>query len=196
MATVSEALSARRRQVFMTEKPPRGPGLPRRDPVFRLPGDASRADLAMLRIAAVNLVSDRALFAARRGQLRALDYAEIFIHFETLDRFRRELSEGLKWQEQFGYAPWTGNLDALNDGFRDPPSFSGSGGLVVAIDGFDALMAAERRTATVLLDIIEYQSRNHLLYGRRLIALIRSDARQSLAQLTFGGRGPNWLEAG
>ncbi|WP_442957136.1 hypothetical protein [Phreatobacter sp. AB_2022a] len=168
----------------------------RRDPVFRLPGDASRADLALLRIAAVTMVSDRALFDACRARLRALDYAEIFLRFETLDGFRRELSAGLKWREQFGYAPWTGNLDALNDGFRDPPSFSGSGGLVVAIDGFDALMAAEPRTATVLLDIIECQSRNHLLYGRRLIALIRSDARQPLARLTFGGRGPNWLAAG
>lgn len=167
----------------------------RRDRVFRLPGDVSRADLAMLRIAAVNLVTDRALFDARRAQLRALDYAEIFIRFETLDQFRRELSDGLEWQEQFGYAPWTGNLDALNDGFRDPPSFSRSGGLVVAIDGFDGLMTAESRTATALLDIIEYQSRNHLLYGRRLIALIRTDARRQWAGLTFGGRGPNWHDA-
>lgn len=167
----------------------------RRGQVFRLPGDASRADLAMLRIAAVNMVPTDALFEACRARLLALDYAEIFIRVQSVDTFRRELSDGLKWREQFGYGPWTGNLDALNDGFRDPPSFSRSGGLVVAIDGFDVLMKADSRTATVLLDIIEYQSRNHLLYGRRLIALIRSDANRELARLTFGGREPNWHQA-
>lgn len=152
----------------------------------------------MLRIAAVNMFADREAFEDARERLRALDYAEIFIpcggieDFEDLEGLRLTLTEGLRWQEQFGYSPWTGGLDALNDGFRDPPSFGPDGGLVVSIDDFQRLVKADRRTAEALLDIIECQSRNHLLFGRRLIALVRTDTYRHAADTGLGCRRPNW----
>lgn len=162
------------------------------DRAFHLPRDQQRADFLMLQIAAVNMFTNREAFEDARARLRALDYAEIYIRFETLAEFHRLLSEGLRWREQFGYEPWTGNLDALHDAFHEPPSFSRSGGLVVAIDDFHRLAKADRRGAAHLLDIIEYQSRNHLLCGRRLIGLFRSDKYRDAADTKLGCRGPNW----
>lgn len=161
------------------------------DQAFRLPRDVQRADFLMLRLAAVNMFTERSLFEDARAELRALDYAEIFIRFETIEEFRRQLSEGLKWKLQFG-SDWAGNLDALHDGFHEPPSFSSSGGLVVAIDDFQRLVKADRRTAEHLLDIIEYQSRTQLLFGRRLIGLIRTDTYRYAADTRLGCRIPNW----
>ena len=80
----------------------------------------------------------------------------------------------LKFKEQFGYDEWTGNLDALNDAFRcldtDPET-----GLVLCFLRYDLLKAENPQLADGVLDMIERNSRDHLLFGRRLLALVQSD---------------------
>lgn len=53
--------------------------------------------------------------------------------------FESQMSSALKWQEQFGYDPWTGNLDALNDGMRYYP-FGPSGRSALVLAGFHRAM--------------------------------------------------------
>jgi len=102
-----------------------------------------------------------------------------------------QLSEGLRWHDQFGYAPWTGNLDALNDSLRDQPAFSPCGCLAICIEDFDKLVSVDREFAWKLLDILEYQSRDNLLLGRKLVALIQTNDNRYEAD-NIGARHAQW----
>jgi hypothetical protein len=78
----------------------------------------------------------------------------------------------------------------LNDGFRGEP-FDSADDSAFCIEGFDLLAAKDRRMAEVILDIIAYQSRSYLLFGKRLIGLIQTaDAKYHPGKL--GGCSANW----
>ena len=100
------------------------------------------------------------------------------------------MSSALKWQEQFGYEPWTGNLNALNDGMRYYP-FGPSGRSALVLTGFHHLVAADCERAHIILDIIETAARDHLLEAKLLIALVQTDdPRYSCSDI--GGRNARW----
>jgi hypothetical protein len=116
-------------------------------------------------------------------------------HIETIDcrdlgAFCRQVSLVLKFKEQFGYDEWTGNLDALNDAFQyldiDPES-----GLVLSFLRYDLLKSANHHIAQGFLEIVESSSRDHLLFGRRLLALVQSDDPRIRFE-PFGARAANW----
>jgi hypothetical protein len=116
-------------------------------------------------------------------------------HIETIDCrdltvFCRQTSLVLKFQEQFGYNEWMGNLNALNDAFRyldiGPES-----GLVLSFLRYDLLKSANPHLAQGVLDIIESSSRDHLLFGRRLLALVQSDDPRIQFE-PLGARAANW----
>ena len=65
------------------------------------------------------------------------------------------MSDALNWQGQFGYWPWTGNLDALTDGFREQP-FGSEGRGALMLDGFHVLEQTDKDYAHIVLDIIEF----------------------------------------
>jgi hypothetical protein len=96
----------------------------------------------------------------------------------------------LRWKEQFGYEPWTGNLNALNDGMRDYP-FGPSGRSALVLVGFHHLVAKSEELAQAVLDIFESAARNHLLLGKLLIALVQTDDPHYFCS-GLGCRSANW----
>ena len=117
----------------------------------------------------------RPFSARRRKPLRELGYeiAEVSCN-NGLRSFRTQLSEFLRWKEQFGYGPWGGGLDALNDGFWGYP-FPNTGRSALVLEGFHGLVAMDGDFAHKVLDIVERQARYHLLLGKVLICLVQTD---------------------
>lgn len=152
--------------------------------------DLHRADWHLLKSGPITLFKRKDLFEASISDLKQLGYLVLRVRFSTMDAFYRDVSACLKWREQFGYDQWNGNLDALNDGFRDQP-FEAATESVFCIEDFHRLVAADRPLAHEVLDIIALQSRNYLLFGKRLVGLIQtSDEKFNTGPL--GGAQANW----
>jgi hypothetical protein len=111
-------------------------------------------------------------------------------HARVRASFAAGLTEALRFHENFGYTPWTGNLDAVNDAFREV-LFGDHRGVVFAFHSFDALHRAELHLAQGTLDILEASARDHLLFGHRLLAVVHSDD-PDLDLGSLGGRGATW----
>ena len=157
--------------------------------VFKIGGE-DRADWPLLQNGAINVYLKPSLFEQAISDLHALEYRIIRLAFESQRQFEAELSLALKWQEQFGYSPWNGNLDALNDGFRDEP-LSSSDNTALCIENFQAYVREDEQAATGLLDIVESTSRDYLLFGKRLIALIQTNDPR-FVRTGLGQRSTNW----
>ena len=123
-------------------------------------------------------------------KLVALGYLVHRIDARAREPFFTGLTEALRFLENFGYAPWTGNLDALNDAFREV-LFGDHRGVAFAFHRFDALYRVDPRLARVTLDILEASARDHLLFGHRLLAVVHSDD-PDLDLGLLGGRGATW----
>lgn len=136
--------------------------------------DTRRYDFQLLQNGAVNLYWRMELFRAAIDELRALDYKILDLRFDNEQQFQQDLSDALKWEESFGYGPWSGNLDGLDDGLREEP-FNSSDDSVLAISNYDALAESDERLSRELLDMIECHSRDYLLFGKRLIGLIQTN---------------------
>ena len=162
--------------------------------MFSTDDDFKRADWLLLKNGAVTLFHKVELWQEQTRSLGALDYRIIEIAYSSFDQFVLEVSAALRWKDQFGYEPWTGNLNALNDAFRDLP-FHGGRHLAIAISKFDVLVRDDATTAEAFLDMVERQSREELLRGRCLIGLIQTDD-ADYASPAVGGRRPqlNWNE--
>ena len=107
---------------------------------------------------AVNLFWSLEVLKEARQELSALDYeiAEISCGVDV-PSFESQMSRALRWKEQFGYEPSTGNLHALNqDGMRDLP-FGLSGRSALVLIAFHHLVAADINRAHRILDIIEFK---------------------------------------
>jgi hypothetical protein len=115
-----------------------------------------------MRSGAVTLFWRQALFDEAKVSLRQLDYTLLEVVCDTTERLVSEMSSGLNWAAQFGYEPWTGNLNALRDGLTEVP-FGQSGCLALCFQSFHRVVDQNDAFARGLLDVVEYQSRNHLL---------------------------------
>ena len=135
--------------------------------------DMDRADWVFLQNGAVTLFWDPAVLGTAKEDLRQLGYeiSEVTCNNDK-QSFQAQLSEVLHWEEQFGYGPWRGNLNALNDGFREYPFTSRS---ALILESFHRLVATDSDFAHAVLDIIERQARNSLLLGKALICLVQTD---------------------
>jgi hypothetical protein len=136
------------------------------------PEKLNRADWPLLRNGAVNLFSRHENYAAAVAALHGLGY-RMLIFARGPEHFIDEISAELKWREQFGYEPWSGNLDAFNDALRGEP-FDTVDDSAICIENFQVLAGDDEAFARGLLDIIEQQSRYYLLFGKRLIALVHT----------------------
>ena len=136
------------------------------------PEKLNRADWPLLRNGAVNLFSRREDYAAAVAALDGLGYC-MLIFARGPEHFINEISTALKWREQFGYEPWSGNLDAFNDALRGQP-FDTADDSAICIENFHTLATDDEAFTRGLFDIIEHQSRHYLLFGKRLIALIHT----------------------
>ena len=161
--------------------------------MFRELEDLNRADWPLLRNGAVNLFWCPEVLDEARAALRLLDYevAEISCQSGWSD-FATQMSSVLRWQDQFGYAPWTGNLDAFNDGLRGYP-FAGSNRAVIILRGFNALVEEDPEQSRGLLDVLEASARDHLLWSRTLIVLVQTDDNRFESGPT-GARAAQWNE--
>ena len=139
---------------------------------------------------AVNLYRSDAIFEDDCRELKKQGYRVAKVICDTFETFTRDVSLALNWQEQFGYGPWGGNLDALNDGFCDT-SLGNNGKFAIAFMRFHRIWKLDKEFAHSVLDILEYQSRNHLLEGARMIGLVQTRDPHFETKL-LGGRGARW----
>ena len=145
---------------------------------FRL-GDSmvessQRADWPFIREGAITLFYRTDLFGRAKALLAGLDYALVEVSCRSTEQVIEQISEGLKWVDQFGYGPWTGNLNAFDEGFAGL-QFPASGCFALCLESFHRLNEESPDFALGLLDVVETQSRNHLVDGLRSIALIQTD---------------------
>lgn len=152
-----------------------------------------RADWPLLQNGPINLFWRKSIFEATILDLEALNYRILRIRFSGLDQFYRDVSDALNWTEQFGYDRWNGNLNALNDGFRDEP-FQSANDSAFCVEDFHLLVKKDRQTAEALLDILADQSRSYLLFGKRLIGLFQTDDNEFSTD-ALGGSAASWNRA-
>lgn len=92
------------------------------------------------------------------------------LNWKDKDEFYSEFSEKMKFPEKW---PAT-NLDALDDWMGDI-IFNGNGKVLVFFNFDHFLKGVEERVAMDLLDILENQSHNFLLFGNKLITLLHTN---------------------
>ena len=126
--------------------------------------DGDSIDFELLQHGATTLFRRPALFNAAVDQLTALGYLVHRIDARAREPFVTGLTEALRFHENFGYTPWGGNLDALNDAFREV-LFGDHRGVAFAFHRFDALHRVEPRLAQGTLDILEGSARDHMLFA-------------------------------
>ena len=161
--------------------------------MFRTAGDFDRADWELLRHGAITLFWRDGRFEASKADLKRLGYRLIEITCVTPEQFRRAVSEALNWEAQFGDRPWDGNLNALNDGFAGFP-FGEDADVAICLRDFHIIAGQEPEFAHGVLDIIEDWSRNHLLTGHRLLALVQTNDVNFRCE-GLGGRAASWNAA-
>ncbi len=136
--------------------------------------DTGRLDWQLMQNGAVTLYFRTAILEGDLAWLGDHSYRIQTIDCDDLAAFYRQVSHVLKFKEQFGYGEWMGNLDALNDALRHLEIDPGSG-VVLCFLRYDLLRTASPELAEGVLDVIEWNSRDYLLLGRRLLALVQSD---------------------
>lgn len=152
--------------------------------------DLERDDWPLLQNGAVNLFYKASVFKETISSLTDLGYDIVYVQCDTVEQFKADISIALHWEDQFGYKVWNGNLDALNDGFASAP-MNEKGQLAIACHNFEKLCLKDKKLADGFLDILEYQSRNHLLFSERLIALIQTND-PYFECYELGSRAANW----
>lgn len=159
--------------------------------MFTTDDDFQRLDYRLLQNGAVNLFWVPRVLDETQEELKRLDYELLQVScLAGSSSFERQMSDALRWEDQFGYAPWNGNLDALNDGLGHYP-FGPSGKAALILRGFHALVARDADFAWHVLDLIESNARYSLLEGKLLIGLVQTDDNR-YACPPIGGRTPQW----
>jgi hypothetical protein len=152
--------------------------------------DQDRLDWMLLRDGAVTLYYRRSFFDEDAAWLKDNGYSVHIVDCTDARQFKLQMTRVFKFEENFGYKPWTGNLDALNDAFRHL-DFDSSAGVALCFVRFDALLQNNAPSARGTLDILESRSRDYLLTGKRLLGLVQSD--EPFIQVgPLGCRGPRW----
>ena len=155
--------------------------------------ETDRLDYQLMQNGSVLLFWRKAIFLDTIEALRSLDYDIRHVAFTSMEKFQDDISDALKWQQQFGYNKWSGNLDALTDGFRGEP-FDAGNRAAFCIENFHQLKTEDPKLAWALLDILEHSSRDYLMFGKRLIGLIQTDDDRYSPE-PLGGRKPQWNRA-
>jgi hypothetical protein len=138
--------------------------------------DVDRLDFWLFRDGPISIVGTRSSVDEIRAELARLGYAVHDVDLASRDRTLEVITTALRFQENFGYAPWTGDLNALNDAFRYV-SFDGVTGVAFVVDGVDAAYAADPTFTQDFFDIVALASRHHLVFGHRLLAIVHGDRR-------------------
>jgi hypothetical protein len=160
--------------------------------VFETEKDRERADWALLHNGPITLFWREGYFAKAKDDLTALGYLLIEASCRSAEHLQVEISAGLRWFDQFGYAPWNGSLDPLYDAFFGlPPSL---GDVAICLEHFHEMVDREPSYAAGLLDVLASGSWQQLLRGRRFIVLVQTDDAKFHSE-PLGGMRANWSEA-
>jgi hypothetical protein len=159
--------------------------------MFTTDTDFQRLDYRLLQNGAVSLFWAPGVLEEAQEELNRLGYDLLEVSCLVGPfSFERQMSDALRWEDQFGYAPWTGNLDALNDGLGYYP-FGQSGKAALILRGFQALVSRDADFAWHILDLIEKNARYRLLEGKILIGLVQTDDNRYTCP-PLGGHIPQW----
>jgi RNAse (barnase) inhibitor barstar len=131
-----------------------------------------------------------------RPDFLAEDLAWLAANHYAIDRFdcrtwttaaavHAALSSALSFPDYYGE-----NLDALND-CLSTLAIPDVNGRVLVFEHFDVPAHASVGLATGVLDIVAGQARQHLLFGRRLLALVQTDD-PKLAFERIGSTAVTW----
>jgi hypothetical protein len=149
-----------------------------------------RLDWTLLQNGAISLDWQRSLFDRDVQWLEDHKYVINLIDCSDIDGFRSRMTCVLRFKENYGYEPWGGNLDALNDAFGDL-DFDAAEGIAFCFTRIDLLAAGDPDLVQTVLDLIESHSSNYLLFGCRLLALVQSDDGKIRFD-SVGARRVNW----
>jgi len=149
----------------------------------------SRADWPFLKSGPVTLFWRESLFATAKNDLTKLGYLLIEASCQSAEQLHVEVSAGLRWFDQFGYAPWTGNLNALYDAFFGlPPEL---GDIAICLEHFHELVARDPAAAAGLLDVLALGSWQQLIRSRRFVVLVQTDDARFCTE-PLGAMRANW----
>ena len=136
--------------------------------------DHDRLDWKLFQSGAVVLYFREAWFDEDAHWLAQHGYVVHHIDCTDNDTLMKQMSTALGWSQLFGYVAWNGNLNALNDGFRHLEIPTG-GGMAFCFKRFNLIKREDPAWAQGILDVIQWQSYEYLLLGRRLLALVQSN---------------------
>lgn len=148
----------------------------------------NQLDWRLLQHGPVSLYSRRAILDEDVAWLAAHDYAIDRIDcaaWTTSAALHAALASAFAFPDHYGE-----ELDAFTDGLSTL-AIPDAGGRVIVLDRFDVPARQLTGLATGVLDVIAVQARQHLLFGRRLLALVQTD----VAELAFppvGGTRVAW----
>ena len=147
-------------------------------------------DYRLLQCGAVTLYRNEKFLVDDANSLKTLGYRIHRFKCSNVDAFRESVSPIFDFAGNFGYPDWNGNLNALDDAFREL-DFSDATGLAFVLQPFSSIVRKDRYLAESFLDLVELHSRDHLLFGNRLIAIVQvGDPRTTFDNL--GCRSANW----
>jgi RNAse (barnase) inhibitor barstar len=121
------------------------------------------------------------------SELKKLAY-DIFIfdssNWKNQQDFHDNAKAVLHFPDYYGM-----NLNAFTDCIGDVESKNT--GTVIVFKAYDSFMKKDNESGWKILDILEYQSRNLLLFGQRLIVLVQVEDPQFTVP-ALGGRAALW----
>jgi len=144
----------------------------------------------LLQNGAVNLYKKVSIFEEDCKELIKLGYNVCEIDCSSISNFITDITHALNWEGQFGYSPWNGNLNALNDAMR-ATSLGNQGKFSLACRKFHKLVEADELLAMKFLHYLELNSRGHLLEGCLFVGLIQTENPYFDTE-PLGGSSANW----
>ena len=135
-----------------------------------------KTDFYLLREGPILVMSDHELW--QDGTLwlqRTCGYRHHSWKLKSEEEFYQEVSKTLLWKQQFGYTPWTGNLDALNDGAANWPVL-GEERIVISIDNAERLKKWFGGKTEHIWEIFQDAARTQLLFGVGLLVMVKTSS--------------------
>jgi RNAse (barnase) inhibitor barstar len=152
------------------------------------PETYQRLDLSLLKNGSIHLYyrssvleEDVKWLRSHNYQLDSFDCSK----WETEQLMHEELASRLEFPGYYGE-----NLNALNDCLSEI-TIPNDGGRVLVLHRYDVFTAGLQEVAGHVLDIIDRKAWLHLLFGRRLFALVQSD-NPRLEFPLIGSRPATW----
>lgn len=140
--------------------------------VFHDPWAEQKLDWLILQSSPVVLYCSVEAFRADLAWFEEEGYSVVMMDcaaWRSSSQAHRSLKKSLQFPSYYG-----ANFPALNDCLSDL-EISDEGGLVVGLSGFHRFAEREPDFAQSLLDCLASNARYHLLFGKRLLALVQSD---------------------